>query len=140
MALPSFFLTTALFNQLVDPHTGGIQKSELSAISGERPASAGGSRQLLSDGPPRNLLHVYGPTETTTFATWYSVTQVAEDAVIVPIGRPIANTQIYLLDNFLHPSTFCGCDRRDSYRRRRAGSGVPQASGSHGREIHSQPL
>src|SRR5262249_32406169 len=54
-------------------------------------------------GSPKNLLHVYGPTETTTFATWYPVTRVAEEAVTVPIGRPIANTQVYILDTSLQP-------------------------------------
>src|SRR5205814_3494293 len=49
------------------------------------------------------LLHVYGPTETTTFATWYRVESVPEGATTVPIGRPIANTQLFVLDRYLQP-------------------------------------
>ena len=54
--------------------------------------------QVLQHGPPGRLIHVYGPTETTTFATWQLVENVPEDATTVPIGRPIANTTCYVLD------------------------------------------
>ncbi len=60
-------------------------------------------RTVLANEPPENLLHVYGPTKSTTFTTWYPVQDVAEDAATVPIGRPISNTQLYLLDRNLQP-------------------------------------
>ena len=53
---------------------------------------------MLEKGGPQRLLHVYGPTEATTFATWYQVRAVEADASTVPIGRPIANTEVYVLD------------------------------------------
>ncbi|WP_139837543.1 condensation domain-containing protein, partial [Xenorhabdus beddingii] len=53
--------------------------------------------RLRSQHPPEHLLHVYGPTETTTFATAYEI-PVREDECVIPIGRPIANTRIYILD------------------------------------------
>ena len=49
-------------------------------------------------------MHVYGPTETTTFATWHEVREVAADAATVPIGRPIANTEVYVLDDRREPA------------------------------------
>ncbi|HEX6770123.1 MAG TPA: thioesterase domain-containing protein, partial [Candidatus Binatia bacterium] len=49
------------------------------------------------------LLHVYGPTETTTFATSYRVSTLAEDAPALPIGKPIANTSCYILDDHMNP-------------------------------------
>ncbi|MCP4655940.1 MAG: amino acid adenylation domain-containing protein, partial [bacterium] len=49
------------------------------------------------------LLHVYGPTESTTFATWQEVREVAEDARTVPIGGPLANTELWVLDRGLRP-------------------------------------
>ena len=58
---------------------------------------------LESGGPPRRLLNVYGPTECTTFAIFYLVTDVEKDATTVPIGRPIANTTAYVLDRHGNP-------------------------------------
>lgn len=51
------------------------------------------------------LVNTYGPTETTIVATMYRVPGSAEADVAsrqVPIGRPISNTQVYLLDRFLN--------------------------------------
>ena len=52
---------------------------------------------LLTRGEVWNL---YGPTETTIWSTIHKV-ESAEGPV--PIGRPIANTQIYILDSHLQP-------------------------------------
>src|SRR5262249_41381211 len=53
--------------------------------------------------PPERLVHVYGPTESTTFASWELIQHVPDQATAVPIGCPISNTQIYLLDTYLQP-------------------------------------
>ena len=55
-------------------------------------------RSVMQQGKPQHLIHVYGPTENTTFSTWYEVQDVPENATTIPIGRAIANTQVYLLD------------------------------------------
>lgn len=47
-----------------------------------------------------NLINVYGPTETTIWSTFY---HVASPGRIIPIGKPIANTQIFILDDKLRP-------------------------------------
>ena len=46
-------------------------------------------------------LNMYGPTETTIWSTTYEVRGVEPQ---IPIGRPVANTQIYILDRQLQPS------------------------------------
>ena len=46
------------------------------------------------------LFNLYGPTETTVWSAAHRVEQLGDS---VPIGRPIANTQIYILDRHLHP-------------------------------------
>ena len=48
------------------------------------------------------LYNGYGPTETTIAATFYTCARGTTDAPI-PIGRPIANTQIYILDSHFNP-------------------------------------
>lgn len=55
-------------------------------------------RRVLRGRPPRRLINVYGPTETTTFATWHLVAEVAAEARSIPIGRPITHTRVHLLD------------------------------------------
>ncbi|MGA9381328.1 MAG: amino acid adenylation domain-containing protein, partial [Phormidium sp.] len=94
------FLTTALFNQLAS--------AEPQAFSGLRCLLFGGEavdplwvKEVLDKGAPQKLLHVYGPTENTTFSSWYLVEKLAPEASTVPIGRAIANTQIYVLDQNL---------------------------------------
>jgi amino acid adenylation domain-containing protein len=92
------FLTTALFNQVVAATPDAFHSVSHVLFGGEAvdPRSV---RLALEYGPPQRLLHVYGPTETTTFATWHLVTDVAPGATTIPIGRPIANTTAYVLDS-----------------------------------------
>lgn len=52
-------------------------------------------RETASD-----ILNMYGPTETTV---WSAVWRVNNPSMTVPIGRPIANTQMYILDGELEP-------------------------------------
>ncbi|SIT65551.1 AMP-binding enzyme [Burkholderia sp. b14] len=54
--------------------------------------------QVMRESPPEQLINGYGPTESTTFATTYKITSVPETNASIPIGRPIANTCVYLLD------------------------------------------
>ncbi|HEX7332363.1 MAG TPA: amino acid adenylation domain-containing protein, partial [Pyrinomonadaceae bacterium] len=96
------FLTTALFNHMA--------RELPSAFRGLRHLLFGGEavdpkwvREVLEKGRPERLLHVYGPTETTTFATWYEVASVDEQAHLVPIGGPLTNVQTYVLDEQLRP-------------------------------------
>jgi amino acid adenylation domain-containing protein len=96
------FVTTALFNQLAQT-VPGIFRPLNHVLFGGEAADPRLVREVLDKGPPQRLLHMYGPTETTTFATWHQVQAVPEGARTVPIGRPIANTQVYLLDPHRQP-------------------------------------
>src|SRR5205807_10244507 len=48
----------------------------------------------------KQIYNMYGPTETTV---WSAVEQIAASSPQVSLGRPIANTQIHILDRFLNP-------------------------------------
>jgi len=100
--ISALFLTTALFNQVAQqaPEAFGLLRH---VLFGGEAVDPGAVRRVLRAGPPARLLHVYGPTENTTFSSWFLVTEVAEGAVTVPIGRPIANTRAYVLDAQLQP-------------------------------------
>lgn len=96
------FLTTALLNQIVRDVPDAFRSLKYLLFGGEA-VDPRWVRALLQQGKPDHLLHVYGPTENTTFTTWYEIQNVAEDAVTIPIGRAVANTQVYLLDQHLNP-------------------------------------
>ena len=51
--------------------------------------------------PNAIIVNVYGPTETTIDAIAYHLT--SSDSTIVPIGRPISNTRIYILAEGMEP-------------------------------------
>jgi len=57
-------------------------------------------RRLL---PDRLLLNLYGSSEVAADVTWHDTSDDPAATTRVPIGRPIANTQIYLLDQALRP-------------------------------------
>lgn len=96
------FLTTGLFNQLVDNSADAFGRLQTVLTGGEK-VSVEHVRKLLQQHPGLKLLHVYGPTENTTFSTWHQITM--DDLLLptIPIGRPIANSRIYLLDPDMRP-------------------------------------
>ncbi|TRU61739.1 MAG: amino acid adenylation domain-containing protein [Microcystis aeruginosa Ma_QC_C_20070823_S13] len=96
------FLTTALFNQLANLVPQAFSNLRCLLFGGEA-VEPKWVEEVLEKGAPQRLLHVYGPTENTTFSCWYLVEKVASTATTIPIGKAIANTQIYLLDKNLQP-------------------------------------
>ncbi|MDO9103411.1 MAG: amino acid adenylation domain-containing protein [Methylovulum sp.] len=96
------FLTTALFNQIVQQQADAFAGLRYLLFGGEAvdPVQV---RKVLEQGKPEHFLHVYGPTENTTFTSWYDIQQVAPEAVTVPIGWALANTRLYILDRCLQP-------------------------------------
>ncbi len=96
------FLTTALFNQIAQEVPSAFNSLRHLLFGGEA-VDPKWVKEVLKNGAPQRLLHVYGPTENTTFSSWYLVQDVPEDATTIPIGRAIANTQVYILDKNLQP-------------------------------------
>ena len=94
------FLTTALFNQMVQEIPRAFSDLRYLLFGGEvvEPSRV---KQLLETGMPQNLLNLYGPAENTSLSTWYPITKLVTETV--PIGRAIANTQTYILDRHLQP-------------------------------------
>ncbi|HEY7768517.1 amino acid adenylation domain-containing protein, partial [Longimicrobium sp.] len=100
--ITTIFLTTALVNQLAHEEPD-IFAPVREVLFGGQAVDADSVRRLLKGGRPQRLLHMYGPTETTTFCLYEEVEQVAENARTVPLGHAIGNQRIYLLDGALNP-------------------------------------
>ncbi|MGE6577244.1 amino acid adenylation domain-containing protein [Paenibacillus xylanexedens] len=92
------FITTAFFNVLVDVNVHCFRNVRAILFGGER-VSVGHVRKALAHLGAGRLNHVYGPTESTIFTTYLPVDFVDESALTVPIGRPISNTTVYIVDS-----------------------------------------
>ncbi len=101
--ITAMWLTTALFNQLVREVPKAFGSVRHLLVGGEA-LDPRWVREALINDPPARLVNGYGPTENTTFTTWYLAQEAPEGARSIPIGRPISNTQTYLLDRNQQPT------------------------------------
>ncbi|UCH95647.1 MAG: amino acid adenylation domain-containing protein, partial [Candidatus Aminicenantes bacterium] len=92
-----FFVTTALFNILIDTQLHCFADIRKVLFGGER-VSLEHSRKALQYMGKGKVIHVYGPTETTVFATYYFIDRIEKKESTIPIGMPISNTTAYILD------------------------------------------
>ena len=99
--ISTLFLTTALFNRIALEKPDAFRGLDTLLFGGEA-ADAGAVRAVLEGPGPGRLLHVYGPTESTTFATWQHLTALGPGD-IPPIGEAIAHTTAHVLDAQLRP-------------------------------------
>ncbi|MEU4039405.1 non-ribosomal peptide synthase/polyketide synthase [Streptomyces collinus] len=60
-------------------------------------------RRVLSACPGLTVVDGYGPTETTTFATSYALTDATAVPATVPIGHPLDDVRVHVLDGRLRP-------------------------------------
>ncbi len=94
-AITTLWLTSSLCNQLVD--------DDLSLFAGLRTLLVGGEKlsaphinRIRSAHPHLTVINGYGPTENTTFTCCHRIERDYPDNI--PLGRPIANTSVYILD------------------------------------------
>jgi non-ribosomal peptide synthetase component F len=92
--------TPASWRSLLE--AGWQGKDDLTLLCGGEALTNDLAENLLKRGA--RLWNLYGPTETTIWSTSYRVpSDVNTNANIIPIGKPIANTLIYILDSTLQP-------------------------------------
>jgi len=96
-AISALFLTSALFNTVVDDAPDTLDQVRTILVGGEALSPKHIRRGLDRYGPGR-LVNGYGPTECTTFATYYPIREVGAEEISLPIGRPIQNTRVYVVD------------------------------------------
>ena len=96
----TMFLTTALFNAVIAEKPDAFSSLRDLLFGGEQVDVSMVRRCLLAD-PPQRLIHVYGPTESTTFASFHRVEAVPDDARTVPIGKAVSGTSLRVVDHHL---------------------------------------
>ncbi|TCP55915.1 non-ribosomal peptide synthase protein (TIGR01720 family)/amino acid adenylation domain-containing protein [Tumebacillus sp. BK434] len=92
-----FFITTSLFNVLIDASPDCFDNMRAVLIGGEALSFHHVQKAFARLGPNR-LINGYGPTETTVFAVCHVIQEVREGEGL-PIGRAIGNTTLYVLDD-----------------------------------------
>lgn len=95
------FLTTALFNSLVTNQLKCLKIVKQLLFGGEA-ANLSIVNTFKSTFPETELIHVYGPTETIVYASYCNLAHYKTDDK-TPIGTPLADKKLYLLDQFLKP-------------------------------------
>jgi amino acid adenylation domain-containing protein len=93
--ITTMWLTSGLFNQLVDENVGRLGSLRQLLTGGDVVSRAHANRALEQLGDFR-LINGYGPTESTTFACCHPIAE-DRDATSVPIGRPISNRRVYVV-------------------------------------------
>ncbi|MBN3897944.1 MAG: amino acid adenylation domain-containing protein [Nostoc sp. NOS(2021)] len=95
----TLFLTTALFNLMIDTMPEGLSGVKQLLFGGES-VSVPHVRRALELLPGTQLIHAYGPSECTVVTCCYPIPQqLAQNSI--PIGKPIGDRKVYLLDKDL---------------------------------------
>ena len=98
----TLWLTAGLFHQMVEHHVQGLQGVR-QLIAGGDVLSVSHVKQALNQIEGCRVINGYGPTENTTFTCCHPMTDPEALGQSVPIGRPIANTTVFILDGQLRP-------------------------------------
>jgi amino acid adenylation domain-containing protein len=94
----TLWLTAGLFNVMVEQRVEDL-KPLRQLVAGGDALSPAHVRKALENLPGCRLINGYGPTEGTTFTCCHTISVEDAEGSSIPIGRPIANTQVYLLDS-----------------------------------------
>ena len=99
----SLWLTTSMFNAVVDEEVTVLAALQQVLLGGEV-ASVPHILHAVEQLPQTQLINCYGPTENTTFTSCYPIgKELGATASSIPIGPPIANTHVYILDQEMQP-------------------------------------
>jgi len=94
------FLTPALFNIIVDTDISAFRPLRKLLIGGDILSTRHAMKATAYMGGGK-IINGYGPTETTVFATYYELPLIKDTDTVIPIGQPLSNNNIYILDPLL---------------------------------------
>ena len=98
----TLFLTSGLFNLMIDQRPEPLRKLRYLVSGGDvmSPSHVAKAAKLLTSG---HFISVYGPTENTTFTTTYTAPPDLPEDEPVPVGWPVADTVLHILDDDMRP-------------------------------------
>ncbi len=100
--ITTLWLTAGLFHQMADDQLDGL-RGVRQLLTGGDVLSVPQVKKVLQKLEGGVLINGYGPTENTTFTCCHRITARDADARSIPIGRPVANTQVFVLDEYHQP-------------------------------------
>ncbi|WP_267879703.1 non-ribosomal peptide synthetase [Caldalkalibacillus mannanilyticus] len=92
------WLTSPLFTQLVEQNQELFHGLDVLLVGGDV-LSVPHIRRIKNSYPQLKILNGYGPTENTTFSTYYEIEHKAYTTI--PIGKPIQHSTAYVVDSEL---------------------------------------
>ncbi|WP_330241434.1 non-ribosomal peptide synthetase [Streptomyces sp. NBC_00525] len=96
----TLLLSASLFNYLTDEHPETFESVTTAYTVGEA-ASPAHVHKLLSARPGIRVLNGYGPAEAMIYATTHTIEPSDEPHAVIPIGTPLVNKPLYVLDTAL---------------------------------------
>ncbi len=90
-------MTTALFKAVARHRPGAFASLRVASFGGEA-CDPRWVRAVMAAGPPRRLMHDYGPTETTCAVAYHDVVAIPEPGAVVPMGAPLTRATLHVLD------------------------------------------
>ncbi|HEX8853094.1 MAG TPA: amino acid adenylation domain-containing protein, partial [Pyrinomonadaceae bacterium] len=99
----TLWLTAGLFHLMVDEEPESLREVRQVLAGGDVLSVEHVSRVLEAMNGSGRLVNGYGPTESTTFTCCHVMTHDARLGQTVSIGRPIANTEVYLVNARMQP-------------------------------------
>ncbi len=100
--ITTLWLTSGLYHQIAEAHLHKLVNVKQLVVGGDV-VSVPHALKTIKALKHTQLINGYGPTENTTFTCCYGINDPAQIQYTVPIGRPVANTKVYIVDKNLNP-------------------------------------
>jgi len=98
----NLWLTAGLFHLMVEQRLADLRPLR-QLLAGGDVLSPTHVRKAAIEHPDCRIINGYGPTENTTFTCCHQITGPDLEGGPIPIGTPVSNTRVYLLDQDLNP-------------------------------------
>lgn len=103
-SITHLWLGSGLFNAIIDEAPDALAGVRYLLIGGEALSVSHVRKAFDALAPDTQIVNGYGPTEATTFTCTHTIpNHLAAASTSIAIGRPIANTRVYVLDEHLEP-------------------------------------